>query len=165
MENHTVRSAYSKKSPVRLNFNGTSRTKQSFKDETDINAIMARFQKTGMLEFVNKHEPQYGDVTALDFQISMESVATAREMFADLPSKVRDRFNNEPAELLEFLDNPDNRDEAVLLGLVTLPKAKTESKPPATPEARRRRNSDAPEAKPKVEAKPKTKPVTDDKTG
>ncbi len=116
---HTLRSAYSKKSPVRLILTGHSRTKQSFKDETDINTIMARFQKTGMLEFVNKHEPQYGDVTALDFQSSMERVATSREMFAELPSKVRDRFENDPAKLLEFLDNPENKAEAVLLGLAT----------------------------------------------
>lgn len=165
MLNHTVRSAYSKKSPVRLNFTGTSRTKQSFKEETDINQIMARFQKTGMLEFVNKHEPQYGDVTAIDFQTSMESVAKSREMFADLPSKVRDRFNNDPAELLEFLDDPANRDEAVLLGLATPPKKEKEPEPPKTVEARRRRNSDAPEAKPKDEAKPKSQPARDAKTG
>ncbi len=145
-----LRSAYSNKTPVRQHFTKLSKTKQSFKDETDINTIMARFQRTGMLEFVNKHEPQYGDVTAIDFQTSMERVATSREMFADLPSKVRDRFNNDPAELLEFLDNPENRDEAVLLGLAKPPLA---AKPEATKETgtvaekRRRRASDEPLAK------------------
>ncbi len=149
---HTVRGAYSQKTAVRLNFTGHSRTKQSFKDETDINAIMARFQTTGMLEFVNKHEPQYGDVTAIDFQTSMQSVARARELFADLPSKVRDRFNNDPAELLEFLDNPDNREEAVLLGLAKrAPPISSDPKVAAAAEAgeRRRRASDEPEAKSK----------------
>lgn len=144
---HTVRSAYGTKSPVRLNFNGTSRTKQSFRDETNINTIMARFQKTGMLEFVNKHEPQYGDVTAIDFQNSMESVAQAREMFADLPSKVRDRFNNDPAELLDFLDNPDNKDEAVLLGLAKSPNEKPTANAVQDLGKRRRRASEEPEAK------------------
>ncbi len=144
--NHNLRTAYGQKAPVRLTFTGTSRTKQSFKEETDINSIMARFQKTGMIEFINKHEPQYGDVTAIDFQTAMQSVATGREMFADLPSKVRDRFNNDPAELLEFLDNPENRDEAILLGLAK-PKPTDEPKIPDTPEKRRRRGSDEPTAK------------------
>ncbi len=144
---HSVRTAYGPKLPIRLHFSEPSRTKQSFKDETDINTIMARFQKTGMLEFVNKHEPQYGDVTALDFQNSMLSVVKAREMFADLPSKVRDRFENDPAKLLEFLDNPENRDEAILLGLAKA--AKTAKEPPVEDKAvkRRRRDSDEPKAK------------------
>ncbi len=147
MLSHNVRSAYSQKDAVRLNFTGTSRTKQSFKEETDINSIMARFQTTGMLDFVQKHQPQYGDVTAIDFQTSMESVAKSREMFASLPSKVRDRFNNDPAELLEFLDNPENREEAVLLGLAKPAKKEPEGKPEATSVQRRRRDSDEPEAK------------------
>lgn len=143
---HTVRSAYGKKTPVRITTKRPSRTKQGHKAETDINSIMARFQRTGMLEFVNKHEPQYGDVSQIDFQSSMETVIRAREMFADLPSKVRDRFDNDPSELLEFLENPANRAEAVLLGL-----AKAETIPaPEVPEPlakRRRRGSDEPKAK------------------
>lgn len=141
----TIRSAYSPKTPVRLKNFGQTKTKQGHKAETDINTIMAKFQKTGMIDFVNKHEPQYGDVTAIDFQNSMESVAKAKEMFADLPSKVRDRFNNDPAELLDFLDDPDNREEAVLLGLVEPQKEPVPLTPPEIP-ASRRRASDEPKA-------------------
>ncbi len=152
---HLLRSSYSKKAPIRLNFIGPGRTKQSFQEETDINTIMARFVKTGMLEFVNKHNPQYGDVSNVDFQTSMETVAKSREMFADLPAKIRDRFNNDPAELLEFLDNPENKEEAVLLGLAKpAPKAPEKEKEPTPPATkaeakRRRRGSDEPTAKSK----------------
>ena len=38
-----------------------SMTKQSFKDECDINKIMAKFQKTGAIEHYAKHAPSYGD--------------------------------------------------------------------------------------------------------
>lgn len=142
---HTVRSAYSKKTPITISKWGEGRTKQSHKDETDINAIMKRFEKTGMVDFITTHEPKYGEITALDFRESMQNVAQANEMFADLPAKVRDRFENDPAELLEFLDNPANREEAVLLGLVEPQKEPN----PATPvpgKEKHRRASDEPEA-------------------
>ena len=100
------------------------RTKQSFKDETDLNWIMARFQKTGVIDFVNKRSPQFGDVTGIEFQAAMQLVIDAEAMFADLPSKVRDRFGNDPQNLLHFLEDPANRSEAQLLGLID---------PPATP--------------------------------
>ncbi len=108
---------------------------------------MARFVKTGMIDFVNKHEPQYGDVTALDFQSSMERVATSREMFADLPAKVRDRFNNDPAELLQFLEDPRNKAEAVLLGLAKDDRKPNDSQADDKSAAPSRRASDEPEAK------------------
>ncbi len=143
---HVVRGPYSPKNRVSISQFGLSRTKQGHKAETDINTIMAKFQTTGMIDFVNKHEPQYGDASAVDFQTSMETVASATEMFADLPAKVRDRFNNNPQELLLFLDNPENKAEAVLLGLAKPEPQNT----PATTNAgkeRLRRASDEPEAK------------------
>ena len=35
-----------------------------------------------------------------------------------LPSRVRRRFDNDPAELMEFLADEANREEAVMLGLI-----------------------------------------------
>lgn len=94
------------------------RTKQSFKDECDINAIMARYQKTGILDFAEKHEPQYGDCTGVEFQQGMEIVARARSMFEDLPATVRARFENDPRQMLDFVQHEKNREEAIALGLV-----------------------------------------------
>jgi len=62
-----------------------SLTKQSFKDECDINRIMARYQVTGMIDFVQKRVPQFLDCTAIDFQKSMDIVVQAQEMFSELP--------------------------------------------------------------------------------
>ena len=53
----------------------------------------------------------------------------AQADFMDLPAKIRQRFNNSPAELISFLQNSDNFDEAVELGLME--KIKT---PEPTPE-------------------------------
>ncbi|AXH74790.1 MAG: internal scaffolding protein [Microviridae sp.] len=97
------------------------RTKQSFKDECDINTILSKFQRTGLLDFVEKRQPQYGDVTGIEFQTALQQVIDANALFADLPSKWRKRFHNDPAEFLDFVDDPANREEAIALGLITPP--------------------------------------------
>lgn len=116
----TVKNAYTEKLPLThsLTFSQPSRTKQSFKSECDINNIMARYQTTGILEFANKHEAQYADVSSMDYQESMQKIAQANSMFNDLPSSMRARFENDPAQMLAFLQNEANREEAVSLGLV-----------------------------------------------
>ena len=108
----SIISAYGPKMKVSLTFPADEgRTKQSFKDECDINNIMARFQKTGVLAFANKFEARYGDVTGVDFGEAMRVVADARSMFAEMPARLRDRFANDPARFLEFVQNPANKDE------------------------------------------------------
>ncbi|AXH73030.1 MAG: internal scaffolding protein [Microviridae sp.] len=117
----TVRNAYTGKVfPEESSFQcfKPSRTKQSFKDECDINKIMAQFQTSGVLEFTTRHEPQYGDVTGLDFVQAMNTVATARDMFQAMPAHLRERFANNPANFLDFVQDPENRLEAERLGLV-----------------------------------------------
>lgn len=116
-----VRHAYSLRAPVVLESSGVSRTKQSFKDECDINRIMARYAATGTLDFVNRREAQFLDVSDIDFQNAMKIVTESREAFMTLPSAVRDRFNNDPAQLLGFLSDDSNREEAIKMGLVIKP--------------------------------------------
>lgn len=111
--------AYRKRpSRVRKTFTGNGRTKQAHKAECDINNIMARFQRTGVLDFQHKNEPRYGDVTGIDFQSCQLVVARANSMFADLPARLRDRFENDPAKFLSFVQNERNRPEAEQLGLL-----------------------------------------------
>jgi len=117
----TVRHAYSYRAPVVLHSSGVSKTKQSFKDECDINRIMARYAATGTLDFVNRREAQFLDVSDIDFQNAMQIVTQSREAFMTLPSAVRDRFANDPAQILAFLADESNREEAIKLGLVTKP--------------------------------------------
>lgn len=95
--------------------------KQEFKKESDINFIAERFGLTGEIPEVLQL-PQYGDFSGIyDFQTAQNTVIEARRQFMTLPAKMRDRFANDPQKLLEFLDNPDNRDEAQFLGLVKKP--------------------------------------------
>ncbi|WNK12710.1 MAG: internal scaffolding protein [Microvirus sp.] len=112
-------SAYGPKLVIEHDFSQGGRTKQSFTAECDINNIMARYQKTGILDFVNQHEPQYGDVTGIDFQTAMEIMTQGQNMFNDLPSELRSHFNNDPAEFLEFSSNPANKKEMARMGLLS----------------------------------------------
>lgn len=114
-----ILSAYGNKQKIQKYFNGTGRTKQSFKAECDINQILARYLKTGVLEHLQKHEARYGDVTGIEYQSAMQLVAGAQTMFNELPSRIRDRFNNDPSEFLAFVSDKNNIEEARELGLAS----------------------------------------------
>lgn len=133
-----VRHAFSGRGPreYAITSDKPSLTRQEFKDECDINVILARFQASGEIDFLNKHAPQYMDTTAIDFQTAMQTVASAQSAFNDLPSHIRDRFQNDPAQLLDFVHKEANRDEAIKLGLIPPPAAAAvvgASAPPAAP--------------------------------
>lgn len=101
------------------------RTQQQFAEEVDINTIVTRFGLTGQLPEEVK-VPQSGDFTGVtDFQSAMESVRKAEADFMELPADLRYRFENNPQRLMDFMENPANRDEAIKLGLVNKPPEKT----------------------------------------
>jgi len=106
-----------------------SMTQQQFKDESDINTIVKRFGITGQLP-APVRMPSYEDFSSVgDYQSALNAVRASGEAFMTLPAAVRARFGHEPGALLDFLENPANRDEAVKLGLVVPPA------PPAEPKA------------------------------
>lgn len=97
---------------------GTPVQKQ-FKEETDINRIMEKYQKGEAITHLNKRRGVYGDFSDhKDYQNSLNSVLSAQKAFMALPSKTRKRFRNDPQELIDFLGNKDNYNEAVELGLI-----------------------------------------------
>jgi len=136
-----IRSAYEPKPQVQFSCLETElpygRTKQSFKDECDINVILRRFLKTGQLDLANRLEPRYGDCTGIEFQNAVNTVAAAKSLFAELPAQLRARFENEPAKFLDFVQDDRNEDEARKLGLLKEPVAAPPAPAPAptVPEA------------------------------
>lgn len=144
------KSAYSKKHKVSLTFPENSRwTKQQFREECDINTIMNRYLASGEMPAINQQAPQYLDVTGQDYQESMQFIAGAQSLFNELPSSIRNRFQNDPATFLDFCSQDKNRPEMAEMGLlrdevadaVPLPSSSS-SKPPKTA------NSPAPDATP-----------------
>lgn len=94
-------------------------TEQEWIEEADINYIADRFMRTGEAPQV-LNLPTSGDFEGIfDFQTAMNTLAQAREEFASLPAKVRTRFENNPAKLLDFVGDPHNYDEAVKLGFIS----------------------------------------------
>ena len=100
-------------------------TQQHFKDETDINNILRQFKITGLLPEAPL-SPRYGDFTGIvDYHTALNSVISAEDGFMTLPAELRARFGNDPAQLIDFLSNENNRSEAEKLGLLETPKAES----------------------------------------
>lgn len=96
-----------------------SMTKQADADSCDINKIMARYEKTGVLQHVALNPGFYADVSAVpDYQAALAIVESADSLFASLPASIRGRFDNDPAAYLAFVSDPANRDEMEKLGLL-----------------------------------------------
>ena len=132
------RTAYGPKERVDVFFTRPSLTKQSFRDETNINGIMAKYEKTGLIAHVNEHKGQYGDYSgAQDYHSSMNQVLAAQEAFGSLPSSIRKRFENDPGAFLAFMDDPENEGEARQLGLLPAeqPSEPSQGSPNAEPAA------------------------------
>lgn len=95
-----------------------SLTQQSFASQVDINNIVKRAMQTGSLPEGTSFSLRFGDASTLpDFLEAQIIVASANEAFAQMPSELRDRFNNDPVKLLAFMSDEKNLDEAVKLGL------------------------------------------------
>lgn len=102
-----------------------SKTQQQFAEEVNINNIVARYGITGELPFSGK-VPLSGDFTEVtDFHSAMNLVLEAQEAFDSLSADLRSRFKHDPGELIAFLEDPKNREEAEKLGLVNKPPEKT----------------------------------------
>ena len=93
-------------------------TEQAHKDECDVNLIVAKYDKTGIMSHISRFEAKFGDFTGMDFQNMQNQIRGATEMFNQLPAEIRKRFDNSPGMLLEFMEDPNNRDEAIELGLI-----------------------------------------------
>ena len=64
----------------------------------------------------------------------MNRVLAAKTEFESLPAQIRARFQNDPAQLIEFLQDENNRPEAEELGLVEKAAAEVVEAAQVTPE-------------------------------
>lgn len=118
-------------------------TRQANKDECDINKIMEKYQKTGVLNHISTYGAVYGDFLAIDFQEAQETILAGQNMFNDLPSSARKYFNNDPAEFMEFVHDPDNVDKLRELGLLIAQEAPETPDPVPTPSEPEKNAKDA----------------------
>ena len=107
-------------------------THQEFKDECDIRNIHLKYRETGIVSHVNLQVGRFGDWSQSDtFHQAASYVAGVTSWFSEQPAELRDRFRNDPAELLAWLEDVKNTKEACDLGL--LPESERPAEPPTAP--------------------------------
>lgn len=97
-----------------------SLTQQQFAEDADINVLVKRFGLEKVTLPVEAIDPRYyGDFTDVpDLRTALDRVNEATNRFMDLPAQLRSKFDNNPAKLWHFVNDPDNGPEAVRLGLL-----------------------------------------------
>lgn len=91
------------------------RTRQEFKRECDINQIMARATRDGVISHLHSKRPEYGDFESFDFQEAQNMTAQAHALFMELPAAARKHFDNDAGKFLDYVNG--NPDEALLAEL------------------------------------------------
>lgn len=113
-----------------------SMTRQEFKDECDVNMLMKRYQKTGVLPmFGVDRQPQYlrlADVP--DFHSAMNLLVEAEGAFMRLPAVVRKEFDNDAVRFVEFAELPESIEQLRKWGLAPPPEV-VEAPPVGSPPA------------------------------
>ena len=98
---------------------GRSMTEQLHMKACDVNNIVKRFERTGVMEHVQGRAPQYTDVSEVpDYHAALEVVKAVEEMFSSMPAVLRDKFDNDAGVYLEWINDPANRAEAVEMQLL-----------------------------------------------
>lgn len=118
-----------------------SKVEQGHEKDCDINQIMKRARKRGFLER-SQRVPQFGDFSSgQNFHDVMNQIHEAESQFGMLPAEVRSKFKNDAGLLLDWLNDPQNADEAAELGLIDVEAPAVEPVPevaaepvPAAPE-------------------------------
>lgn len=106
-----------------------SKTQQQFAEAADINNIMKKHFPKGMHQIPDAQKV-YADFSSIpDFQGMQDQLIRLESTFMSLDPKIRQRFQNTPQLLVDFLNDPENKDEAVKLGLMKKPEPTPEPAP------------------------------------
>lgn len=108
---------------VKLVCNDSSRTKQAFKDECDVNKIMKKFKKVMGVDYLTQYNGyaggQFGDFSQVtDYRTALEQVRIAEDIFMQLPAMVRKQFDNDTAQFLDYCQDSNNLGQLEEWGLV-----------------------------------------------
>jgi phage internal scaffolding protein len=111
------KTAFSDKVRYQTAFSDDSFVQQAAKDECDINNIMSKWQKTGLVSHVSSKSASYDSLIDADsYHNAMNQVIAADDAFNALPSVLRSKFDNDPIKFLSFVDS-HNEGELIDFGL------------------------------------------------
>lgn len=92
--------------------------RQAESELVDVNKIMARYDKSGLVPFVDE-QALYADVSSFgDYRDALDRAKRAEELFMQMPVRLRNRLENDPQRFIEFCLDEKNRAELVEFGLV-----------------------------------------------
>lgn len=117
-------------------FKEPTMTIQSEKDNCDINVIMNRYATCGTpLPYrTDGVQPVYADVSELgDYMENFQRCKQAEEMFNALPSALRKELDNNPANLLPFIQDEKNKERCYEYGLLNKPVVEAPQAPVVAP--------------------------------
>lgn len=114
MEKLKFRNAWASEKPREtVAFSLPSRTKQEFKDESDITLLVERYRKTGYFydplsgERKQPRMPMFEDWSGdVDFQVAQDVVRRGNAAFAQIPAYIRRMFEDSPEAFLAVASNP-----------------------------------------------------------
>lgn len=106
---------------IAITFPEETKTKQSFKDECDINLIINKYKQTGQISHLANRQGEYAFASSTTFDQAMRVVADANSQFEELPARARAHFDNNPAAFLDAAQDESRRSEFVDLGLIIDP--------------------------------------------
>lgn len=112
-----------------------SMARQSEFESSDINAIMKRFEKTGVLP-MDTRPALFQDVSEIgSYRDALETMRLAEEGFMALSPAIRDKFGNDPVAFLDFTSRPENFAELQAMGILEAPDTPKDVAPaaPAAP--------------------------------
>lgn len=101
----TIRSAYDT-TRVRVGCdcsNSPSLAIQEHKQHVDINNILHRATNGQLNDYVEINELEFRDIAGFDYQTNLNEVKRFESLFNGLPADERKRFNNDPAQLADYL--------------------------------------------------------------
>lgn len=97
-----------------------SMTVQEMSEDADINVVMERFGRTGVMPSTVVL-PTYDDFSnVVDYQSALNALIDAGQKFMELPAQLRAKFDNDPQKYLEFCSDEKNADEMEKLGLLSV---------------------------------------------
>jgi len=114
--------------------NEPSLTQQSDQKQTDIHYIMKQFERTGVLNHSSQYEGQYGNFASMpEYSEAHQQIAEAKSMFETVPATIRQQHNNDPAQFVDWMCNPKNREAMLEQGFTDTHLPPIEEKPVVTP--------------------------------
>lgn len=117
------RNRYDEPMHVKSPTKGPTRTKASAAGDVNVNEIIKKHRRTGVVTHWSGKTPMYGDFTqSVDLHSALNLVREAEAAFMELPAEVRKVAKNDPAYFLELLAQEAGTAELVSAGLEVEPR-------------------------------------------